>query len=207
MTAVLVAKSLAVGYERLVVTHAPDLSLAAGERIVIAGPNGSGKTTVLKTFAGLIRPVSGTLTAPRPGAGGAIYVHSAPFLFTGSGRHNVLLGAGGNTASADEALRALEAQSFSDADVRTLSTGQRQRIALARALAARPSLLLVDEPETGLDTAGLAAWTRVLETHAHIAIVIATHRDVPGATRYTLSAIPEQPATHRPPASFLRPRA
>ena len=183
---VLMASSLSVGYDGIEVARVPELSIARGDRVVIAGPNGSGKTTVLKTFAGLIAPVSGSLRAPGRGPRGAVYVHSAPFLFAGSGRHNVLLAAGGDRRRADEALEALEAASFGHADVRTLSTGQRQRIALARALAAQPSLLLVDEPETGLDAAGLDAWTRVLANRAELAIVIVTHRDVPGATRYVL---------------------
>jgi ABC-type Mn2+/Zn2+ transport system ATPase subunit len=190
--AVLTARSLAAGYDGVAVTSTPDLTLVAGDRIVIAGPNGSGKTTVLKTFAGLIAPVSGALTAPGRGPRGAIYVHSSPFLFAGTGRHNVLLGASGDAAGADAALQALEAHAFSTADVRTLSTGQRQRIALARALAAQPSLLLVDEPETGLDAAGLDAWTRILDTRTDLAIVIATHRDVPGATRHILARLPQR---------------
>lgn len=183
---VLVASSLAVGYDGVEVARAPELSIGSGDRVVIAGPNGSGKTTVLKTFARLISPVSGSLTGPGRGSRGAVYVHSAPYLFAGSGRHNVLLAAGGDGRRVDDALDAFGAAAFSHADVRTLSTGQRQRIALARALAAQPSLLLVDEPETGLDAAGLDAWTRVLATRTELAILIATHRDVAGATRYVL---------------------
>ena len=164
----------------------PDLAVATGGRIAIGGPNGSGKTTVLKTLAGLIDPVSGDLRAPAAGRNGAVYVHPSPFLFAGSGRRNVVLGAHGDREEAERALEALGAKAFCDADVRTLSSGQRQRIALARALAARPRLLLVDEPETGLDVAGLDAWTRVLRDRADIAIIIATHRDVPGAKSYVL---------------------
>lgn len=186
---ILLARSVVVGYDGVPVAHAPDLSLSAGDRVVIAGANGSGKTTILKTFAGLLPAVSGSLSAPRRGHRGAIYVHSSPFLFAGSGRHNVSLGANGNTQHVEAALDALEAHAFSAADVRTLSTGQRQRIALARALAADPALLLVDEPETGLDAAGLDAWTRILATRTELAIVIATHRDVPGATRHVLAPV------------------
>lgn len=186
MSALLVTRALVVGYDGVAVTPMQDLTVAPGDRIVIAGHNGSGKTTVLKTLAGLLPPVSGTLTGPAPGASGAVYVHPTPFLFAGTGRHNVLLGAHGDRAEADRAIASLEAASFSDADIRMLSNGQRQRLALARALAARPRVLLVDEPETGLDAAGLDAWTRVLADRRDIAIIIASHRDVPGATRYTL---------------------
>jgi ABC-type Mn2+/Zn2+ transport system ATPase subunit len=179
--------ALRVGYDGKVVTALPDLAVAPGDRVVISGPNGSGKTTVLKTLAGLIVPVSGSITAPAAGRGGAVYVHPSPFLFAGSGLHNVLLGAHSDRKEAASALEALGAAGFSHADVRTLSSGQRQRIALARALAARPQVLLVDEPETGLDAAGLEAWTRVMHDRRDIAIIIATHREVPGATRYVLS--------------------
>ena len=186
MSAILTTRSLVVGYDGVAVTSMPDLTASAGDRIVIAGHNGCGKTTVLKTLAGLLPPISGDVTGPSRGAAGAVYVHPSPFLFAGTGRHNVLLGSHGDRGEADRALAALEAASFSDADIRTLSNGQRQRLALARALAARPRVLLVDEPETGLDAAGLDAWTRVLADRRDIAIIIATHRDVPGATRYTL---------------------
>src|SRR5688572_15135600 len=117
---VLVASSLSVGYDGVEVARAPELSIETGDRVVIAGPNGSGKTTVLKTFARLIPPVSGTLSAPGRGPRGAIYVHSAPFLFAGSGRHNVLLAAGGDARRVDDALEALGAAALSHLDVRTL---------------------------------------------------------------------------------------
>ncbi|MEX2272637.1 MAG: ABC transporter ATP-binding protein [Vicinamibacterales bacterium] len=184
---VLSTRALTVGYDGVSVATLPDLSAAAGDRIVIGGPNGSGKTTVLKTLAGLNVPVSGEMRGPMPGPRGAIYVHPSPFLFAGTGQHNVLLGAHGDAAETERALDALGALPFSASDVRTLSSGQRQRIALARALAARPRLLLVDEPETGLDAAGLDAWSRILRDRHDMAIVIATHRDVPGAARYLLS--------------------
>ena len=173
---VITARALDAGYDRRIVVSIAELIVDAGERLAITGANGSGKTTLLKTLGGLIPPVAGAMTAPAPGPGGAVYVHPSPFLFTGTGLDNVMLGAHGRRDAAHAALDTMRAAAFSDSDVRTLSHGQRQRIALARALAAGPSLLLVDEPETGLDTEGLAAWKALVASSTPMAIVIATHR-------------------------------
>jgi len=180
MSALLTSRDLAVGYGGRIIARLPDLVLSAGDRVLIRGANGSGKTTVLKTLGGLLDPVAGALTRMRHGRGGAIYVHPSPFLFDGTGDSNVLLGAHGDRQEAARALDALGAGAFARAPVATLSNGQRQRIALARALAARPALLLVDEPENGLDADGLDAWRGVLAVRTDIAVVIATHVDYSG---------------------------
>lgn len=185
---VVIAHALGAGYDGRIVTTVDSLAMAAGDRLAFTGPNGSGKTTVLKTLAGLLPRVSGELTAPRPGPGGAIYVHPSPFLFAGTGIDNVMLGAHGDRDAASRAIDAMRAASFGGADVRTLSHGQRQRIALARAIAARPVLLLVDEPETGLDAEGLEAWRALLRDRSDIAVITATHHLRDGARAYALAA-------------------
>jgi ABC-type Mn2+/Zn2+ transport system ATPase subunit len=185
------ARDLAVGYDGRAVATVAQLTIGPGDRVIVAGPNGSGKTTVLKTLARLLAPVAGTLEGVGAGPGGAIYVHPSPFLFEGSGLDNVLLGAHGARDDAMQALDALDAAPFARAHVRTMSNGQRQRIALARALAARPALLLLDEADSGLDGGGQAAWRQVVATRRDIAIVVAAHRtgtNVPGAKCYVLGA-------------------
>lgn len=188
---VMTARDLAVGYDGRTVATMTELTIAPGDRVIVAGPNGSGKTTVLKTLARLLPPVAGTLQGVGAGRAGAIYVHPSPFLFAGTGLDNVLLGSHGARDDAMQAIEALDAAPFARADVRTMSNGQRQRIALARALAARPALLLLDEAGSGLDGEGQAAWAQVVEMRRDIAIVVAGHRtnsEVPRARCYVLGA-------------------
>lgn len=151
------------------------------ERItVVTGPNGSGKTTLLKTLAGLVPPVRGRIVPRLPaGRGGAVFVHSAPFLFAGTVRHNVQLASRDGEERTRDALRTLGVEQLWKQDVRRLSTGQRQRVAIARALAAAPRLLLIDEPEGGLDREGIDGWRRIVERAVWAGdplIVIATHQ-------------------------------
>ena len=81
-------------------------TLHADRLTVITGPNGSGKTTLLKTLAGLLPPLRGRIVPQLPpGAGGAVFVHSTPYLFAGTVRHNVRLTSRGDERRAREALR------------------------------------------------------------------------------------------------------
>src|SRR5687768_14849789 len=118
MSPMLSTRALVVGYGGVRVAALPDLAIMPGDRIVIRGANGSGKTTALKTLARLLAPVSGEVAGAHAGPGGAIYVHPAPHLFAGSGLHNVMLGAHGRRDHATQAIDALDAGSFARADVR-----------------------------------------------------------------------------------------
>ncbi len=180
MSVVLEARNLVLGYGNIVVARVDFLQIVAGRLAVVTGPNGSGKTTLLKTLAGLLRPAGGRLSPGMSGgAGGAVFIHSHPFLFAGTVRRNVLAAPGATEEEARRALRALSVEGLWDSDVTTLSSGQRQRIALARGLAARPRLLLVDEPEGGLDAEAIAAWRLIVRQALHDgspAVVIAAPR-------------------------------
>jgi ABC-type multidrug transport system ATPase subunit len=151
-------QALSVGYRRRAVAAIPDLTIRADVVTLVTGPNGSGKSTLLKTLAGLLPPVSGRIMpTPAPGVGGAVYVHSTPVLFRGT--------LGGNLSvthpAADALTRAAAEFGLSDrlhVPSQELSHGMRQRAALARAILARPSLLLLDEPEGGLDADALGIW-------------------------------------------------
>jgi heme exporter protein A len=142
------------------------LEVAAGECVVLAGRNGSGKTTLLRIAAQIALPTSGKLSFPgappnasncRPG-----YVAHAAMVYDElSAEENLVLFAKlqnveNPAARAEELLRDVGLFERRDALVRTFSRGMRQRIAIARALVHHPSVLLFDEPATGLDPLGIS---------------------------------------------------
>ncbi len=125
---------------------------------VVIGPAGSGKTTLLETIAGIIRPIGGTLRLDGRDASGVppeqrnlglVYQHA--FLFPHlSVSANVAYGVTDPAVTAEFMAR-LEIADLGGRDVASLSGGERQLVALARTLARRPSILLLDEPFGALD--------------------------------------------------------
>ena len=135
------------------------LSIAAGECVAIAGRNGSGKTTLLRVAAQLVRPGRGSVTLtgaaddkPRVG----FVAHATMVYDELTAAENLLFfaklqGVAEARSRVTELLAEVGLRERQDSLVRTFSRGMRQRVAIARALLARPSLLLFDEPGTGLD--------------------------------------------------------
>jgi heme exporter protein A len=141
------------------------LEIAPGECVVLAGRNGSGKTTLLRIAAQIVLPTAGKLTfpgaAPNTSNGRPGYVgHSTMVYDELSAEENLVLFAklqkvDNPAARAEDLLREVALFERRDSLVRTFSRGMRQRIAIARALIHRPSVLLFDEPATGLDPLGI----------------------------------------------------
>jgi NitT/TauT family transport system ATP-binding protein len=135
-----------------------DLDIRDGEFLSLLGPSGCGKSTALRVIAGLLEPNAGEVLWPygKPNIG---FVFQDPTLMPwATARDNVRLPLDLLRFSSDEANRrtqeALERvglKGFEDAYPRTLSGGMRMRVSLARALVARPKLLLMDEPFAALD--------------------------------------------------------
>jgi energy-coupling factor transport system ATP-binding protein len=157
-----------------------DLSLAGGpgEVVALLGPNGSGKTTLLRTLAGLLPPLVGTVRRP---AGRTAYLPQNPgallHLPTVRAEVALTLRRTGSGERPETMLAAFGLERLADRYPRDLSSGERQRAALAATLAGSPTLVLLDEPTRGMDTAArrsLAAAVRDL-TDRGSAVVLATH--------------------------------
>jgi len=163
---------------------------------MIVGPNGSGKSTLLRAVGTTLRPTAGQVLY-RPalslsqvrGEVGWLSHESLTYPDL-SGRENVLLAASLYGLAAEPAWDRVAARfglgRFSYRPVRTNSRGQRQRVAMARALVHDPSLVLLDEPGTGLDDEGIVTLRRVLaeEVRAEKVLFMVTHdpqvfRDLP----------------------------
>jgi ABC-type cobalamin/Fe3+-siderophores transport system ATPase subunit len=169
---------LHIGYDGTAVARVPDLELDASRVWIVTGPNGSGKTTLLKTMAGLLAPIAGAIVpAPRPGPQGAVFVHSTPVLFRGTVASNVQLC--GDAVRAERALALFELAEWRDQPVARVSHGIRQRAALARAVARDAVVLLLDEPEGGLDDRARTIWLEFVRgtvRDQRMLIVLAAHR-------------------------------
>jgi len=132
------------------------LSISAGERVALVGPNGSGKTTLLRVLNGLIEPSAGTVQ--RPGTMSQMLLFQRPYMLRTSAQNNVALGLWlrgarwrGACRLANDALARVGLAALAQRNARTLSVGQQQRLALARAWVLAPDVLLLDEPTASMD--------------------------------------------------------
>jgi heme ABC exporter ATP-binding subunit CcmA len=162
--------------------------LEPGRSLGLLGPNGSGKSTLLRCVAGLLRPRAGSVLVdgqescelPPAQRARVAYAGHRPLLWGGlSARENLVLSAGLYGLGAETADAALELAGLAEAAERpaaALSQGQRQRLALARALLPAPELLVLDEPHSGLDEASSARLDFLLSgARGRVTIVLATH--------------------------------
>ena len=159
------------------------LDLLAGGVLAVLGPNGAGKSTLLRTLAGLEAPLRGRIE--RRLAGPVTMVFQRPIAFSGSVAHNVATALWGlrlaraqRRARVAEALEHFDIARLASRRAATLSGGELRRLALARAFALRPAVLLLDEPFDDLDPAGQEALSLDLRraiADTNVAVAVVTH--------------------------------
>jgi len=169
------------------------LEISEGEIVAILGPSGSGKSSLLRIICGLTPPSSGTvqlqgkdITHVAPHRRNIGMVFQGTFLFPHlTVSENIAYGLKmrkdskeSQTLRVEEMLDLIHLSNFSERDVAHLSGGETTRVAIARALAPTPSLLLLDEPLTGLDEhlrIDLAKDLRIALTTSGITAILVTH--------------------------------
>jgi ABC-2 type transport system ATP-binding protein len=183
------ARELRKTYGELVAVDDVTLTVSPGDVYGYLGPNGAGKTTSLRMMLGLIRPTGGVVrlfgqdpiddpVAALAGVAG--FVEEPAFYPYLSGRQNLEMLAtldGGDGSRIDELLRLVDLHHRAGDRVRGYSHGMRQRLGLAGALLRGPRLLLLDEPTTGLDPAGMRDMRELVRRLAAdgITILLSTH--------------------------------
>ncbi|KIN66249.1 High affinity zinc uptake system ATP-binding protein ZnuC [Sulfitobacter noctilucicola] len=172
-------KGLTLGYGKTTVLSNVTMSINAGEIVTIVGPNGSGKSSLLRALIGALRPAKGT-------------VHRAPGLRIGYVPQKLQIDATlpltvqrflnlpkrQTAADVSDALDRAGVPELKEAQMSSLSGGQFQRVLLARALLAKPDILILDEATQGLDQPGAAAFYRQIEAVRRdlgVAVLMVSH--------------------------------
>ena len=186
-------RALCYSYDGIRQLYYPDLDAAAGETLLVTGMSGSGKSTLLHLLGALLYPSSGTvllngteITALKAAKADrfrkeniGIVFQKAHFIKALSVKDNLLLAAHGvNKNNADRLMQELGIANLKHRLPATLSQGEQQRAAVARALMNRPSLLLADEPTSNLNDHNASQVIRLLQHQAMAvgaALIIITH--------------------------------
>lgn len=170
--------------DRWVFRHV-DATVREGRVLAILGPNGRGKTTLLRCLAGLARPVEGEVRSPTPAAyvpqshGSAMSYTVADMVLMGRSRHLKAYSTPGSRdrRAAAEALERVGIAALAHRAFVELSGGERQLVLIARALTAQSAIMVLDEPAAALDLHNQARVLTLLHelAHAGMGIVMTTH--------------------------------
>ena len=187
-------KNVCFAYNGQTVLEGVSLDIRQGDFIAMIGPNGGGKTTLLKLILGLLKPAKGSIRVLGDTTEKAShhigYVPQDVHInrsFPITAMDIVLMGkleperrwtknSAQDRQEALNALKQMEIEAFANRKIGELSGGQRQRVFIARALVSQPKLLLLDEPTASIDAKGQAEFYRLLKTlNKDIPILVVSH--------------------------------
>lgn len=202
---IITIENLDFSYNRDPVLENVNLSVSEKDFVAIIGPNGGGKSTLVKLILGLLTPVKGTVLVdgkpPREASSSIGYVPQDVHInsnFPVTALDVVMMGmlnskqhlkrqAAANRRNALAALERMGMASFAGNKIGMLSGGQRQRIFIARALVSKPGLLILDEPTASIDTKGQTDFYQLLkELNREVTILVVSH-DLLVISRYVKS--------------------
>jgi energy-coupling factor transport system ATP-binding protein len=167
-------ENVTYGYLGDPVLRGASLTVRRGEVVALTGPNGIGKTTLAKIAAGLLTPQDGSVER----RGRACYLSQDPgrYLVTDRAEDEVALAVGRDLARARRVLDDVGLAGFERRHPRDLSSGERERLALASVLVADPDILILDEPTRGVDPPRKAQLAELIRREApHRATLVVTH--------------------------------
>lgn len=175
----LTVTNISVARGGIAVLDGVSFDLAAGSALILRGPNGIGKTTLLRTIAGLQPALGGQIDAP--GESIAYAAHSDGIKYMLSVRENLQFWADVfGTASIDPAIDAFDLGALINRPAGALSAGQKRRLGLARLLVTGRPIWVLDEPTVSLDVRAVEMFADAVRAHlvAGGAALIATHIDL-----------------------------
>jgi heme exporter protein A len=175
----MVVTNLAVARAGVPVLEGVSFALRAGQALVLRGPNGIGKTTLLRTVAGLQPALAGSIAVAAESVAYAAHADGVKATLTVQENLGFWAAAYGSGGVA-EAIFAMDLVALTDRRAGNLSAGQRRRLGLARLLVTGRPIWVMDEPTISLDVASVALFAGVVRAHlaAGGAALIATHIDL-----------------------------
>lgn len=192
-------RNLTFGYDDVPVLQNVDLDIFEEDYILVIGPNGGGKTTLLKLILGILKPWNGSITFHKDVSGRLGYVPQYSSFnknFPVTSLDMVLTGriSSGNflrkykkedIEKAEKILEKLNLHNKRSENINNLSGGQLQRVLIARSLISDPAVLFLDEPTASIDITSQTSLTDFLdELNKKMAIVVVTHDPTPFARTY-----------------------
>lgn len=194
-THIVEVNDLCFSYSGKEVLHGVDLIVEQGDFVAVVGPNGGGKTTLIKLIIGLLKPTRGTVQLASPRAAGrGVEIGYVPqqidhnLSFPATALDVVIMGKHvpekrrffkRSAKDRQDGLQALEKMGigeFAHRKISDLSGGQRQRVLIARALVIQPDLLVLDEPTASIDSRGQNDFYHLLEElNKQLTIIMVSH--------------------------------